>query len=473
MTTPTSNNRPVRPKPTAKQTQPGQKKSSPPPAQAKTKTVSAPGKPNNSSSVKNAGAPQTQKAAGKDDKSKSVPAQQTPAANKPAAPPNSTAVFNSLLGQLGIKNNKPISEEQKKALSFAESMMAKDKLGGLDGRFNQDDVAAIASSVAKDSKGISPLVLSQAKTKQEYNVAKEYLTNGVNGPSPQKEILQIAKDRITGQVNEMVKSQMIKNLEDQGIGGSGTPDNTGRTVGVQDLAQFEESMRIIQGMQEGRGIPGMSITLPEGPSAKTFQDLANGVMKPEGVNVAFGAQSRRPAGTATTNPSDESAKPTQQAKPLADALKEAEGKMNDPKPSALPQEVQDALKVVIPLLGEKGLGGKDLIFNHADLPAIQKALHWTIGKTVVGNITDDLNANGVTGGKDGPNDDAVRSSQLNLKRMIQFRSAMDIIKTYGDEQAKINGFNIKPPENGIPQQMFRDLLDEKIPQFGTIQQNKN
>lgn len=470
MANPTSNNRPVKKPPATPMAQTKPKASSPqtkaakPAAQTvpKTKTVPAPTQAASKSSS-------TAKVQSNSNQTK-TPQQPSIDAAKPSEVPTGTKLFNSFLGQLGIKSGRTLTDEQQKALTFAESMMAKDKFGGVDGRFNQDDVNAIASSVAADSKGITPLVLSQTKTKQEYNVAKAFLTDGVSGPSPQKEILKVAQDRITTQVSDMVKGQMSQTLAKQGVGGSGNPDLTPRTVGIQDLAQFEESMRVIQSIQQGSKLPGMKITLPDGPSAKTFQDLANGLLKPEGVNVAFDDPAR-PSGTASTEvakPSD-SAKVTspESAKPLSELLKEAEGKMNDPKPSALPKNVQEALKVVIPQLGKKGLGGNDLTFNHADLDAIGASLSFLTRSTAVGTLTDNLNTNGITGGKTGPADKATR--ELSVFTLNDFGNAMKVIQAYGEEQAKINGFRIKPPAQGIPQQMFLDLQAEKVPQFGVIE----
>jgi hypothetical protein len=469
MANPPNNNRPVKKPPATPMAQSRPKapqtKAAKPAAQTppKTKTVPAPGQPASKS---------TSSAKAQTNPNQTEPPQQ-PSANaaKPSTVPNGSALFNSFLGQLGIKSGRTLTDEQNKALTFAESMMAKDKFGGVDGRFNQDDVNAIAASVAKDSKGITPLVLSQTKTKQEYNVAKAFLTDGVSGPSPQKEILQVAQDRITTQVSDMVKGQMSKTLDKQGIGGTGNPDDTPRTVGIQDLAQFEASMKVIQGIQEGSKLPGMKVTLPEGPSAKTFQDLSNGVLKPEGVNVAFGSPENRPAGTASAELSKPSqganANVPESAKPLSELLKEAEGKMNDPKPSALPKDVQEALKVVIPQLGKKGLGGNDLTFNHADLNAIGASLSFLTRGTAVSTLTDNLNTNGINGGKAGPADTAQRA--LSVFALNDFGNAMKVIQAYGEEQAKINGFRIKPPTQGIPQQMFLDLQAEKVPQFGVIE----
>lgn len=454
------------------------------------------------------------------------PAQPQPGATGATPPANGDAgtasgnsggsnFLDSVTGFLGGSKPPKLTPEQEQALSFARSMMAKEKLGGADGRFNQADVDAIAQAVARDRSGIKNLVLAQAKTALEYNVANEVLTNGVNGTGARRDILALADQRITNQVTGTIRDQLSASLSQQGVKGpaDGRPDLTTRNVTIEEMARFEESMKVIEAMTKGKmSVPGMVATLPQGPSAQTFADIIAGRTVPEGVNVAFGGSTDRAGSTATAPPGGATpaggagtagAPPTS----LREQLRQAEIAAKQPKPSALPPDVRQAAEYVQYMLSSNKLGGGDLTLNHGDIPYVAGALRSDVAgiapqvlaeagggirgfaarralnghngpfarranseiasglySRVQGQLGGSLSQSGITGNT---RDNVGRN--LTKAELEGFERSMAVVQRFGEQQAALNGFRINPPSSGIPQQMFSDLLNDRIPQYGSVQ----
>jgi hypothetical protein len=403
-----------------------------------------------------------------------------------------------------------LTPEQQQALNFARSMMAKEKLGGADGRFNQADVDAIARAVANDKSGIKNLVLAQTKTALEYNIANEVLTNGVNGSGARRDILAMADQRITNQVSGTIRDQLSASLTQQGIKGpaDGRPDLTTRNVTMEEMARFEESMKVIEAMTKSKmSVPGMVATLPQGPSAQTFADIIAGKTVPDGVSVAFGGSTGRGGSTATTPPAGGAGTKGAPPTSLRDQLKAAEIAAKQPKPSALPPDVRQAAEYVQYMLSSNKLGGGDLTLNHGDIPAVAGALRGDVNgiapqvmekagggirgfaarralnghngpfarranseiasglySQVQGQLGGSLSQSGVTG-----NTRDYAGRNLTVNELQSFERSMAVVQRFGEQQAALNGFRINPPSSGIPQQMFSDLLNERIPQYGSVQ----
>jgi hypothetical protein len=427
---------------------------------------------------------------------------------------SSPGLFDRVTGLFGSAPPK-LTSEQQQALDFARSMMGADKLGGVDGRFNQGDVEAIARAVANDRGGIKNLVLSQTTNAQEYNVANEVLTNGVNGTGARRDILSLADQRINNQVTGTIREQLSSSLTQQGVKGpaDGKPDLTNRNVTIQEMARFEESMKVIEAMTKGKmSLPGMVATLPQGPSAQTFADLVAGKTIPEGVSVAMGDSTGRGGSTASTapggtSPSGGTGTATTPPPSLREQLRLADIAAGQPKPSSLPPNVRQAAQYVEAMLSSNKLGGGDLTLNHGDIPAVASALRSDVNgirdqvmqkagggirgfaarralnghngpfarqanqqiadgiySDVRGQLGSSLSQSGVTGNN---HDRAGRN--LTVSELEGFKSSMAVVQQYGDQMAAANGFRLDAPSSGIPRQMFSDLLNDRIPQFGTVQ----
>lgn len=181
--------------------------------------------------------------------------------------------------------NTPLTAEERAAAQTVETLLAPNKLGGRDGRFNHDDLDAVVGALMRDRPGLRATVV--ASLRREGSSDADLVDRALRGE--RGIIASIARGRVEAEAPGRIRAEIAAGLTKGGVRPrASAADATPRNLTFAELRRFEAALETLRGRQERvRRQLGIEVSFPDGPSLEAMRFLLEGrVGLPPGATIA-------------------------------------------------------------------------------------------------------------------------------------------------------------------------------------------
>jgi hypothetical protein len=201
------------------------------------------------------------------------------------------SLFDKIRNKINQMKPSPPDDQQKVAFNKIKDMLALDKLGGKDGRFNSADVPDVTKALLKDkdvqkqiADGIKQegdkqvkaapggmlgrLIASGVRNVKMYNNAEQYKAQGE----------QVASEKIAKELTDGMSQAGVRPDSDA------PQENTPRNLTLKDMEAFKEAAKTAEEYSKQTGEKtGMTSTFPNGVSREDIDAILEGRIPPGGI----------------------------------------------------------------------------------------------------------------------------------------------------------------------------------------------